>query len=123
MTGSPVDVGRQDLLRYSRGGRAFLQALVAGAATLVLASVLSVVGFWLATYDAERSHIPGHWLFRSLAIAPAIVQLAYVVPVRRALLARGNVMIARGILVGAVAAIILNLAVVGIAAWMTRGAD
>jgi len=118
-----VDVGRQDLLRYSRGGRAFLQALVAGAATLVLASVLSVVGFWLATYDAERSHIPGHWLFRSLAIAPAIVQLAYVVPVRRALLARGNVMIARGILVGAVAAIILNLAVVGIAAWMTRGAD
>jgi heme/copper-type cytochrome/quinol oxidase subunit 4 len=123
MTGSPVDVGTQDLLRYGSGGRAFLHTLVAAIVTLVLACFLTVVGFWLATYDAQRSHIPGHWLFRALAVAPAIVQLAYVVPVRRAFLARGHVMIARGILVGAVAAIILNLAIVGIAAWMTRGFD
>ena len=99
------------------------QALVAAAATLVLAISLSRVGFWLATYDAQRSHIPGHCWFLTLAIAPAIVQLAYVVPLRRALLARGNVMIARGILLGAGAVIILNVAVVGIVAWMTRGFD
>ena len=112
-----------ELLRYGSGGRAFLQTLVAAAVTLALASFLSVVGFWLATYDAQRSHIPGHWLFRALAVAPAIVQLVYVVPVRRTLLARGNVMVASGILVGAVAVIIFNVAVVGIAAWMTRGFD
>jgi heme/copper-type cytochrome/quinol oxidase subunit 4 len=123
MTGSPVDVGTQELLRHGGGGRALLQTLVAAAVTLALASFLSVVGFWLATYDAQRSHIPGHWLIRSLAVAPAIVQLVYVVPVRRTLLARGNVMVARGILVGAVAAIIFSVAVLGIAAWMTRGFD
>ena len=123
MAGSPGDVGSQGLRRYGRDGRAFLQTLVAAAVTVVLASFLSVVGFWLAMYDAQRSHIPGHWLFPVLAVAPAIVQLAYVVPVRRALLARGNVLIARGILAGAVATIILNLAVVGIAAWMTSGFD
>jgi hypothetical protein len=123
MTESPVAVGPGDLLRYVRGRRTLLQTLVAAAATLALAIFLSMVGFWLGTYDAERSHIPGHWWFRTLAIAPAIAQLAYVVPVRRAFLARGNVMLARGILVGAGAVIILNLAVAGIVAWMTRGFD
>lgn len=123
MIGTPVEVCREDLLRYGKGGRAFLQAFIAAAATLVCASLLGVGGFWLATYDAERSHIPGHWFVRALVIAPAIVQLAYMLPVRRALPARGHVMIARGILVGAVAAIIVNLSVVGLVTWMTWGFD
>jgi hypothetical protein len=74
-----LNVGTRNPLHYGRRRRTVLQGVVV---TPVLAGVLSVVGSWLATEDAERSHIAGHWLMRALVCTPAIAQLAYVVPVQ-----------------------------------------
>jgi hypothetical protein len=54
-----------------------------------------------------------------LVIAPSLVQLAYVLPARRAALRRADLAIARGVLVGAVMAAVVNVAVTALILWPT----
>jgi putative effector of murein hydrolase len=105
--------------RPHRDVMAVLRGALAAGVTLALAASLAVVGYQLSEYDERRSHIPGHWIYRTLVIAPSLVQLAYVLPARRAALRRADLAIARGVLVGAVMAAVVNVAVTALILWLT----
>jgi putative effector of murein hydrolase len=98
---------------------AVLRGALAAGVTLALTAALVGVGYQLSEYDDRRSHIPGHWIYRTLVIAPSLIQLAYVLPARRVALRRADLPIARGVLVGAVIAAVVNVALVALVLWAT----
>ncbi|MGE3425043.1 MAG: hypothetical protein AB7N24_23590 [Dehalococcoidia bacterium] len=90
-------------------------------ATIVFAVVLVAIGHQLTTYDRERTHIPGHWLYWALMFAPSLVQLAYVIPAWRAARRHQRTTIARGVAVGATVVALVNVAVIGLLTWLAIG--
>jgi hypothetical protein len=102
----------------SRRGIVALRTALVASVTLALAAALFAIGYQLAIYD-ERSHVPGHWIYRTLVVAPSLVQLAYLLPIHRAARRRADRTVANGVVAGGVLALLLNVAVVALVAWAT----
>jgi hypothetical protein len=81
---------------------------------LGLGTAVMMLGLSLSGYDAERNHIPGHFLYRAFVTMPGLVQLAYLVPLYHAARRRRYHSFAWGLCVGAGLVITAN----GALAWL-----
>ncbi len=116
-TNEPADVMNPSATNADAGKGLSIGALAAAAA-IALAGMVFAIGMQLLSYDAQRSHIPGHWLYFAFVFLPGFVQLAYVLPAWRAARKRHKVAIARGLVTGAGVVLALNLAMIGFLAWV-----
>jgi hypothetical protein len=73
-----------------------------------LGVAIMVLGLSLASYDAQRRHIPGHVLYEALIMLPGLAQLAYLVPLYRALQRRQHLRVAWGLCVGGSLVVVAN---------------
>jgi hypothetical protein len=79
-----------------------------------LAAAVVMLGLSLASYDEQRRHIPGHVLYYTLVTMPALIQVAYLVPLYRAARRRRCHTFAWGLCVGAGLVVFAN----GVFVWV-----